>query len=96
MRKTDINISKTRSANYLLPPVISMLESEKKSISLLKWRIAPEVQGRRNLTGRLNAAVREMEYIAKKLNDIYEVTESALLQLEKTENALNDNISKFI
>ena len=96
MKKIDIDISKTRNVNYNISPIVSSVSAQRRNVNLLKWRISPDVQNRRNISSRLNAAVSELESIEKKLNEIYRITESALDQFAETENKLNKNADAFL
>lgn len=95
MAEIKIDIKKVRNANYDLPSIISSLSSQKRNISMLKWRIMSEIQDRRNIGGRLDSAIREMDRIEQQLDDIYKVTGSAVTQYMNMETRLTANASKF-
>lgn len=95
MASIDIDIKKVRNANYDLPPIISNLSAQKKYISMLKWRIPSEIQDRRDIRGRLDAALRELDRAGQQLDSIYRVTGSAVVQYMDMETRLTDNASKF-
>ena len=95
MAEIKIDIKKVRNANYDLPSIISNLSAQKRNISMLKWRIQSEIQDRRNIGGRLDSAIREMDRIEQQLDDIYKVTGSAVTQYMNMETRLTANASKF-
>lgn len=95
MAEINIDIKRVRNANYDLPPIISNLSAQKKSISMLKWRIPSEIQDRRNIRERLDAVLREMDRAEQQLNDIYKVTGSAVTQYMNMETNLTANASRF-
>lgn len=95
MASIDIDIKKVRNANYDLPPIISNLSAQKKYISMLKWRIPSEIQDRRDIRGRLDAALRELDRAGQQLDSIYRVTGSAVVQYMDMETRLTANASKF-
>ena len=95
MAAININIKKVRNANGNLPPIISNLAAYKKNISMLKWRIPSEIQGKRNIGERFNIILHEMDRVEQQLNDIYKVTGSAVTQYMRMETNLTVNASKF-
>lgn len=95
MASIDIDIKKVRNANYDLPPIISGLSAQKKYISMLKWRIPSEIQDRRDIRARLDAALRELDRAGQQLESIYRVTGSAVVQYMDMETRLTTNASKF-
>lgn len=95
MAAINIDIKKVRNANGNLPQMISNLSVYKKDISMLKWRIPSEIQGKRNIEERLNIILCEMDRVGQQLNDIYKVTGSAVTQYMRMETNLTVNASKF-
>lgn len=95
MAVINIDIKKVRNANYDLPSMISNLSTQKKYISMLKWRIPSEIQDRRNIRERLDAALQEIDRAEQRLDDIYKVTGSAVTQYMNMEANLTANASKF-
>ena len=95
MPTININIKKVRNANYNLPSMISNLSTQKKYISMLKWRLPSEMQDRRGIRERLDSILREMDKAERQLNDIYKVTGSAVTQYMDMETKLTVNASKF-
>lgn len=96
MNKIDIDKGKLRIVNNNMPPITSSLSVQKRNINLLKWRIAPEIQNRSDLKGRLSRAAAELEAIENILQDIYRLTGSAISQYSDTETRLSKNASKFL
>lgn len=95
MAAINIDIKKVRNANYNLPPMISNLSAQKRYINMLKWRIPSEIQDRRNIRERLNSILREIDRTEQQLNDIYNVTGSAVTQYMNMETNLTANASRF-
>ncbi len=95
MAAIKIDVKKVRNANYNLPPMISNLSAQKRDINMLKWRIASEIQDRREIRERLNAILREMDRAEKQLNDVYKMTGAAVTQYMKMETSLTANAARF-
>lgn len=95
MTTINIDIKKVQSANYDLPPTISNLSIQKKYIRMLKQQIPAEIQNRRYIRERLDAALRELDRAGQQLDSIYRVTESAVEQYMDMETRLTANASKF-
>lgn len=95
MAEINIDMKKVRNANYNLPSVISSLSVQKRDINMMKWRIPSEIQNRRNIQGRLNSILREIEKVEQQLTDVYNVTGSAIAQYMNMEAGLITNASKF-
>lgn len=95
MAEINIDMKKVRNANYNLPSVISSLSVQKRDINMMKWRIPSEIQNRRNIQGRLNSILREIEKVEQQLTDVYNVTGSAVAQYMNMEVDLTTNASKF-
>ena len=70
MAEINIDMKKVRNANYNLPSVISSLSVQKRDINMMKWRIPSEIQNRRNIQGRLNSILREIEKVEQQLTDV--------------------------
>ena len=71
MAEINIDMKKVRNANYNLPSVISSLSVQKRDINMMKWRIPSEIQNRRNIQGRLNSILREIEKVEQQLSLIH-------------------------
>ena len=95
MAEINIDMKKVRNANYNLPSVISSLSVQKRDINMMKWRIPSEIQNRRNIQGRLNSILREIEKVEQQLTDVYNVTGSAVAQYMNMEAGLTTNAAKF-
>ena len=95
MAEINIDMKKVRNANYNLPSVISSLSVKKRDINMMKWRIPSEIQNRRNIQGRLNSILREIEKVEQQLTGGYNVTGSAVAQYMNMEADLTTNASKF-
>ena len=95
MSEIKIDIKKVRNANYNVPSMTSNLSAQKKYVNMLKWRIASDIQNRRNIRNRLDDILRQIEKEEEKLNDIYEVTKSAVTQYTNVETRLTTNASRF-
>lgn len=95
MAEINIDIKKVRNANYNLPPIISNLSAQKKYVSMLKWRVPSEIQDRRGIRERFVSVLRELDRAERLLNDIYNVTGSAVTQYMNMETNLTANASRF-
>lgn len=95
MAAINIDIKKVRNANYNLPSMISNLSAQKRYINMLKWRIPSEIQDRRGIRERLDAVLREIDRAEQQLNDIYNVTGSAVKQYTNMEASLTANAARF-
>lgn len=94
MAVINIDLKKVKNANYNLPPAISNLSAQKRYINMLKWRIFPEIQDRRNIRERLEDVLREIDKLERQLGEIYHVTETAVSQYTDMEIRLTEDFIK--
>lgn len=91
----NIHLRELRNANQRMPTYSSSLNSIKRSISLLRWRIPAEILERRDIRIRLEQALKELESMEKKMQDIYSNTESAITQYMNTDWEIQKNAESF-
>lgn len=95
MAAIKFDIKKVRNANYEIPTMLSNLSVQKRNINMLKWRIADDIQDRRNIRQRLDGILREMERAERQMGDVYGVVGSAVAQYSDVEKKLTENAAKF-
>lgn len=95
MAEIKIDLKKVRNANHDLPPMMSNLSERRRYLGRLKGRIPSEIQGRRDIGGRLDSVLREMDRAERQLGEVYRVTGSAVTQYRNMETNLTANAARF-
>lgn len=88
MSKISINLTNVNKANSQIPGYLIVLESVKRELDLLKWRLDKEIMQQRDMSERYNRILLEIRKVEEELNDIHNVISSALIQYEQVENTL--------
>ena len=95
MAAINVDMKKIKNANYNLPSMISSIDTQKRYVNMLKWRIPSEIQDRRGIRERLNSVSRELDKAQQMLSGVYNVTGSAMTQYANMEKTLTENAARF-
>ncbi len=95
MSYIQIDLSKVKNANNLIPRIGSSIAGIRRNVGLLRWRVDPEVLNRRNVREKLNHIVSELEKVEQNVEKIYTVTEDIIAQYNDSEQKLSAYDGKF-
>ena len=95
MARIDIDTNIVKNANYAVPQMVSGVSNAKREVSLLRWRIDPEVMNRRSVRDKIDHIISELGKAEQELNDLYNVTEDICNQYIESEQILSSHANKF-
>ena len=95
MERIEIHLRELKAANQRMPVALSSIDSIKRNVNLLRWRIPAEIQERRDIRHRLEQIIKAIDETERKMQDIYAVTDSAVFQYAKTDRELKKNAESF-
>lgn len=96
MSRIQIDLSTIRSANYEMPHISSKVNNAKRSIGILKWRIPDDIAGYYNIRQRMENVYVEVNQLENKINALYDIINSCVIQYENTENENDHNANMFL
>lgn len=95
MAQIDIDIKKIRTANYSLPNQKTELDSIRRGLGLMRWKIPKEIQNEKEIGDRIIRIIEELERLESEMDDIYLTTNVAVKNYMENENGLVRKASLF-
>lgn len=96
MTEFYIDYKNLKNVNCLLPNIVASINSTRRNIGVLRWRIPEELLNKRNLRNRLDTVCKRLQHIEQKVNSIYNFTNNCIMQYKNVEQT-NLNLSdKFL
>lgn len=95
MAKIYINTKKIRNANCDVPSIASKVSGARRSVGIMKGKVAEEIAAQRQIRQRLDNMCREMDALERQINELCRVTGSCVAQYEAAENTNSRNAEMF-
>lgn len=96
MSRIRVDISAIRHANYNVPGIVSKMNTTKKTIGSFKRRVPEEIMTRYSIRQRIEKVYTDIEELERKINALYDITNSCVSQYESAENENMSNANMFI
>lgn len=85
MARIQVQIDEVRNDNYLLPSLVSKLDSCEKEMAVLRWRMPVNVEGMDAIREELQNTKRELGAIREKIDALYRITNDCMNQYAEVE-----------
>lgn len=95
MASIDINFREVKKAGYRLPTITSRLESAKREVGLLRWRVPEDILSKNDIQVSMESLVTELENISEKIMQINSLTENVVTTYLNTDMRLLNDLERF-
>lgn len=95
MAEVNIDFKKLHNASAGLSSKEYMFSNIRRTTSLLRWKLPDEIKKRRNIDGRLETVLKQIQIAEELMHEIKTITNSCIIQYLQAENSITSNANKF-
>ena len=92
----DINLDEVNSANAQFPRYITILNSTKRELEILRWKLDEELMNCGNMKERYKFILRQISEVEEKMNNVHNFITSALRQYKEMERISKGQAEDFL
>ena len=96
MAEINIDLKKMRNASARLSSNEYMFSNIRRTTSLLRWKLPEEIKKRRDIDGRMEAVLRQIQIAEQLMHEIKTTTNSCISQYMQSENSITNNADRFM